>query len=57
MTNLNVAEIKEYDKKYNLQLGEPIGAYYQEESGNFARKFQNGIVHVNPSTEKAWITK
>jgi hypothetical protein len=45
-----------YDEKYNLQLGEPISAYYQEESG-FARKFQNGIIHVNPSTEKAWITK
>jgi len=45
-----------YNEKYNLHLGEPIGTYYQEETG-IARKFQNGIVHVNPSTEKAWIEK
>jgi Hypothetical glycosyl hydrolase family 15 len=45
-----------YDQKYNLQLGNPVSTYYQEENG-FARKFQNGIVHVNPSTEKAWIER
>jgi len=45
-----------YNEKYNLKLGEPIGAYFQEESG-FARKFRNGTVHVNPATEKAWIEK
>lgn len=45
-----------YDKKYNLELGEPIGAYYQEETG-YARKFQNGIVHVDPVESKAWIEK
>jgi len=46
-----------YDEKYNLQLGEALDICYQEESGDFARKFKNGIIHVNPNTEKAWITK
>ena len=45
-----------YNEKYNLHLGEPIGTHYQEETG-IARKFQNGIVHVDPSTEKAWIER
>lgn len=45
-----------YDKKYNLQLGSAEGPSYQESTG-YARKFQNGIIHVDPVNEKAWITK
>lgn len=45
-----------YDKKYDLQLGEPLDSFSQEE-GVFIRRFQNGTVHVDPVTEIAWITK
>jgi len=45
-----------YDKKYNLHLGKPLGKFFLDSLG-FARKFQNGTLHVNPNDNKAWIEK
>jgi hypothetical protein len=33
-----------------------MGTFFQEETG-YARKFQNGIVHVDPTENKAWIER
>lgn len=45
-----------YDTRYDLQLGSAEGNCFQEETG-YARKFQNGTIHVDPINNKAWITK
>lgn len=45
-----------YDKKYELHLGNARGATYQE-NGIYKRRFQNGIVCVDPVAKKGWIEK
>jgi hypothetical protein len=45
-----------YDQKYELHLGEALGAYYQE-NGIFKRKFQNGTICVDPIAKTARIEK
>ena len=45
-----------YNKKYNLNLGKPLGSYYGE-NDVYRRKFQNGTVVVDPFTKMARIEK
>jgi len=45
-----------YDGKYNLHLGKALGAHYQ--TGNVvSRKYERGIVNVDPVAKKAWVEK
>lgn len=45
-----------YEDKYDLKLGHPLGFFY-EEPGGFARRFENGIVHVDPYNDRGWVEK
>lgn len=45
-----------YEEKYDLKLGRPLGFFY-EEAGGFARRFENGIVHVDPHNDRGWIER
>ncbi|NCU42865.1 hypothetical protein EOL72_00715 [Candidatus Falkowbacteria bacterium] len=45
-----------YESKYSLDLGQPLGFFY-EEPGGFARRFERGIVHVRPNQDKGWIER
>jgi hypothetical protein len=45
-----------YEPKYDLDLGRPLGFFY-EEPGGFARRFERGIIHVQPNYDKGWIEK
>ena len=36
--------------EYGYQLGSPAGAYTEKSSGVYERKFQSGLVVVNPTT-------
>ncbi|MFZ2310477.1 MAG: putative glycoside hydrolase [Patescibacteria group bacterium] len=45
-----------YDKKYELHLGQALGASYAE-NGTYKRRFQNGTVYVDPVAKKSWIEK
>ena len=46
-----------YETKYDLKMGQPKGAFFQNSDGTFSRLFEKGKVTVDYQAERAWINK
>jgi Hypothetical glycosyl hydrolase family 15 len=42
--------------EYNYKLGSPVGAYSEKSSGVYERRFQSGLVVVNPTLDRVTVS-